>query len=168
MAMSTGKKVVIAVAVLAFTPFLIAGMISGARQSLGSKPTAAASRAPEASAKTPLAPTHRASAAKPSPAARKPSHAARPTFVYPGDTQCAIIYRDDGNGTMSWTANVTIAGELITHASDSSGNINRHDVQVTPGPNRFTAPVPLSQISDIGGVLYAGSASYCCSIAPQR
>jgi hypothetical protein len=28
--------------------------------------------------------------------------------------------------------------------------------------------VPLSQISDIGGVLYAGSASYGCSIAPQR
>jgi hypothetical protein len=157
--MSTGKKVGIAVAVLVCLPLVIAGMISGARQSLNSKPTAATSSSPLASARTPLAPTHRAA---------KPSPAAEPTFVYPGDPQCAITYRDDSNGTMTWTATVTVAGELITHASDSSGNIYRHDVQVTPGPNSFAAPVPLSQIDDIGGVLYATSASYGCSIAPQR
>jgi hypothetical protein len=73
---------------------------------------------------------------------------------------------------MSWTAMVTVAGELITHASDSSGDINRHDVQVTPGPNTFTAPVPLSQIGDIGGVLYvpdnSSGTSYGCSVARGR
>lgn len=75
---------------------------------------------------------------------------------------------------MTWTANVTIAGELITHASDNSGNINRRDVQVTPGPNTFVAPVSLSQITDIGGVLYvpndasSTNTSYGCSIAPQH
>ncbi len=91
-----------------------------------------------------------------------------PTFSYPGDRQCAITYRDNRNGTMSWTATVTVAGELITHASDKSGDLYRRDVQVSPGPNIFTAPQPLSQIDDIGGVLYVGSASYGCSIAPQR
>ncbi len=69
---------------------------------------------------------------------------------------------------MSWTATVTVAGELITHASDKSGDINRRDVQVSPGPNTFTAPQPLSQIDDIGGVLYAGSHSYGCSVTPKR
>ena len=43
-----------------------------------------------------------------------------------------------------------------------------HDVQVSVGPNTLIAPQPLSQIDDIGGVLYVGSASYGCSIAPQR
>jgi len=98
----------------------------------------------------------------------RPSRGPEPTFSYPGDPQCAITYRDNGNGTMSWTAAVTVTGELITHASDKSGDLYRHDVQVSVGPNTFTAPQPLSQIDDIGGVLYAGSASYGCSIAPQR
>jgi hypothetical protein len=153
------KKVGIAVVVLVCAPFLIAGMISGVRRSLDSKPASAASRSPLASPSTPLAPTHRASGVKPSPTCK-------PTFAYPGDPHCAITYHDDGNGTMSWTANVTVAGELITHASDNSGNMYRRDVQVTPGANRFTAPVPLSQIDDVGGVLYVGSISYGCSIAP--
>ena len=69
---------------------------------------------------------------------------------------------------MSWTATVTVAGKLITHASDKSGDINRRDVQVSPGPNTFTAAVPLSQVDDIGGVLYVGSKSYGCSVAPRR
>jgi hypothetical protein len=100
------------------------------------------------------------------------SPVAEPTFTYPGDRQCRITYRDNGNGTMSWTANVTVAGELITHASDSSGNIYRHDEQVPIGLNTFTAPVPLSRITDIGGVLYvpnnSSSTSYGCSVRPQH
>jgi len=92
---------------------------------------------------------------------------ATPTFVYPGDPQCAITYRDDGDGTMSWTATVTVAGELITHAADIEGNIYRHVVQVSPGPNRFMAPVPLSQVDDMGGNLDGAGASYGCSVAPQ-
>ena len=91
-----------------------------------------------------------------------------PTFSYPGDWQCAITYRDDGSGSMSWTATVTVAGELRTHVSDQSGDLYSHDPQVNVGQNTFTAPQPLSQIDDISGVLYAGSASYTCSIAPRR
>ena len=91
-----------------------------------------------------------------------------PTFSYPGDSQCAITYRDNGNGSMNWTVTVTVAGELRTHVSDKSGDLYAHDVQVSVGQNTLTAPQPLSVIDDIGGVLYAGSASYACSIAPQR
>src|SRR5438874_2084302 len=64
-----------------------------------------------------------------------------PTFSYRGNRHCAITYHDEGNGSMSWTATVAVAGELITHASDKSGDINRHDVHVSAGPNTFTAPV---------------------------
>jgi hypothetical protein len=157
---SMRKKVTIAAVVLVCAAAVIAGMISGARQSLASKPAAATSAAPLTVPSVSAAPARRT-------AAKKPSPAVEPTFAYPGNSQCAIVYRDDGNGTMSWTATVTVAGELITHASDSAGNIYRHDVQVISGPNAFTAPVPLSKIDDIGGVLYAGNSSYGCSIAPQ-
>jgi hypothetical protein len=91
-----------------------------------------------------------------------------PTFSYPGNRHCSITYRDDSNGKMSWTATVTVAGELRTHAGDKSGDLYSHDTQVSVGQNTFTAPQPLSQIDDIGGVLYVRSASYACSIAPQR
>jgi hypothetical protein len=92
-----------------------------------------------------------------------------PTFSYPGDPQCAVTYRDNGNGKMSWTATVTVAGgELRTHAGDRSGDLYSHDTQVSAGQNTFTASQPLSRIDDIGGVLYVGSASYGCSVAPQR
>ena len=125
---------------------------AGACGNVGNGPAAAATDAPSSSgAKSPVA---------------------EPTFTYPGGPQCKITYRDNGNGTMSWTADVTVAGELITHASDMSGNINRHDEQVTVGLNTFTAAVPLSQVTDIGGVLYvpdsSASTSYGCSVAPQR
>jgi hypothetical protein len=109
-------------------------------------------------------------ASNPAPAASatKSSPVAEPTFAYRVDKECSITYRDNGNGAMSWVANVTVSGELITHASDKSGNIYRRDVQVQIGPNTFTAPVPLSEITDIGGVLYVGNGSYGCSVAPQR
>lgn len=97
-----------------------------------------------------------------------PSPVKLPTFAFPGDRHCAITYRTGNNSAMTWTAIVTIAGQLITHASDKSGNIYRHVVHVTPGPNVFTAPVPLSRINDIGGVLYATSTTYGCSVAPYR
>jgi hypothetical protein len=88
-----------------------------------------------------------------------PAEPARePDLLVSRRPQRAITYRDDGNGTVSWIDAVTVAGELITHASDNGGDINRQDVQVSPGPNMFTAPEPLSQIDDIGGVLYIGSA----------
>jgi hypothetical protein len=90
-----------------------------------------------------------------------------PTFTFPGDPQCAITYRDRGDGSMTWTATTTVAGELITHAFDGDGNIYRHDVQVTAGPNAFAAPVPLAKINDIGGSLTgADGTSYGCSVKP--
>jgi hypothetical protein len=94
--------------------------------------------------------------------------AALPDFLYPGDPECAITYRQRGNSAMTWTATVTVGGKLITHASDKGGNLYRHVVQVAPGRNLFAAPVSLRQIDDIGGVLYATSTSYSCSVAPYR
>jgi hypothetical protein len=69
---------------------------------------------------------------------------------------------------MSWVATVTVAGELRTHAGDKSGDVYSRDQQVIVGQNTFNAPQPLSQIDDIGGVLFTSSSSYACSIAPQR
>jgi hypothetical protein len=113
--------------------------------------------------------TTRAQAGPPAPAhSAAQSQAAEPTFAYPGARQCAITYRDNHNGTMSWTAKVTTRGQLITHASSKAGNIYRHVIEVTPGLATFTAPVPLSQVNDIGGVLYGKKTSYGCSIAPKR
>ena len=112
-------------------------------------------------------PASRTATASPAaPASSSP--AAEPTFAYPGDPQCAITYRDNHDGTMSWTAKVTVAGQLITHVSDKRGNIYRHVVQVIPGLRVFSAPVPLSQINDAGGVVYGKNGSQACSIAPQH
>jgi len=159
--MSTRKKTGIAVAIVLCAPVVISGMFSGMRQSLDSKHGSVVSTSPLTPASTPLVAAHRASGAK-------RSQAATPSFVYPGDPQCSITYRGHGKTAMSWTAKVTLAGQLITHASDVSGNLYRHVVHVTPGPKRFIAPVPLAQINDIGGVLYVRDATYGCSIAPQR
>lgn len=157
--MSTRRKVWIAVGVVG-APFLIGGMISGARQELGAAPPAAASS-------TSAAATSPAALAQPSrPAATRP--AVEPTWVYPGDPRCAITYRDRGDGTMVWTATVTVAGELRTHAGAVDGTLYAHDVQVTSGPNAFAAPVPLARINDIGGVLYTPGKSFGCSVAPQK
>jgi hypothetical protein len=158
---STRKKIGITVAVLVCAPVFIAGMISAARQSLDSKSVPSPSNKPGLPSAAPTPSIHPAKITRSLPADQ-------PTFKYPGDRQCAITYRDNGNRTMSWIATVTLSGELITHVSDISGNLYRRDVQVTPGPNGFTAPVPLSKIDDIGGVLYVGRSTYGCSVAPQR
>jgi hypothetical protein len=97
-----------------------------------------------------------------------PSRAKSPTFAFPGDRHCAITYRARGSSAMTWTATVTVAGQLITHASDKSGNIYRRVVHIIPGPKVLSAPVPLSQINDIGGVLNTAGTSYGCSVAPYR
>jgi hypothetical protein len=41
-------------------------------------------------------------------------------------------------------------------------------VQIDAGQTTFTAPEPLAEIDDIGGVLCVGSLSYNCSIVPGR
>jgi len=91
-----------------------------------------------------------------------------PNFAFPGDRHCAITYRARSNNSMTWTVVVTVAGHLITHASDKSGSIFRRVVRVNPGTNIFAAPVSLSQINDVGGVLDTTSTSYGCSVAPYR
>ena len=117
--------------------------------------------APQPSSHTapPPAPTHSAT--------RTAKPLREPTFSDPGDRQCAITYRDNHNGTMSWTARTTVKGQLITHVSDKRGDLFRHVVTLAPGAHVFTAPVPLAQIDDAGGVLYVGNSTYGCSIAPQ-
>ncbi len=135
------KKIGLAALVCALVLF------AGACGSAGNGPTSAASDAPSLSgAKSPVA---------------------EPTFTYPGGPQCKITYRDNGNGTMSWTADVTIAGELITHASDTSGNINRHDEQVTVGLNTFTAPVPPASARQLCPPVGAGRAARSVGV-PNR
>ena len=90
-----------------------------------------------------------------------------PTFSYPGDSQCAITYKDNGDGSMSWTVTTAVSGELITHA-DVGGDIYRHDDQADVGVRVYRAPVPLSRVDDIGGTLSADSGHYGCSVAPAR
>lgn len=158
--MSRRKKALIGLGAVICAPAFIAGAIRGAAHSAGH---AIASRAAVTAATTPASPS--ATTAATAPATRRA--AAEPTFVYPGDPQCAITYRDRGDGSMSWTATTTVAGELRTHADSTSGSIYSHAARTTPGPHAFAAPVPLAQINDIGGVLFTPGASYSCSIAPQ-
>lgn len=146
--MSTRKKVAIGAALVVCAPAFIAGAVAGVRQSGESTTPAAASSPTEPHT------------AQPSPAG--------PTFTYPGTRQCAIAYRDNGDGTMSWTVTTTTAGEIITHAGSASGSIYRHDQHIPAGPTRFTAPLPLAQVDDIGGNLDTSTGSYGCSVAPAR
>lgn len=156
--MTKGQKIGIGIAVFCGVSVLVAIVDP-------QKTTTTAAPSTQQATATKPSPSRAASAPEKTPA--KPT--VEPTFVYPGDPQCAITYRDRGDGSMSWTATVTVAGELITHAGDSAGNLYSHDVQVTPGPNAFAAPVPLSQITDIGGNLTAADGtSYGCSVAPQH
>lgn len=94
-----------------------------------------------------------------------PKPAGSHAFDAPGDPQCSITYQDNGDST-SWTVTTTVAGELITHAS--ADQTYRHDDQIGAGQRTYTAPVPLSQIHDIGGVLHVGGTQYGCSVGPQK
>ncbi len=60
------------------------------------------------------------------------------------------------------------AGELISHVADSSGNIGRHDDQVTPGDGpTYTYPYPPSSVGDAGAILYIGSDEIGWTITQQ-
>lgn len=158
--MTTGQKVGVGFAVFCVVAVVYALIApKAATTTTASPPTAAAgSSAPAAKPTT-----------APRPTAAKAQASPEPTFVYPGDAQCAITYRDRGDGTMSWTATVTVAGELITHAGDSAGNLYPHDTQVGVGQSSFAAPVPLSSITDVGGNLTGSDGtSYGCSVAPAK
>ena len=154
------KTAAAAAALAACAPAVAACAAPAVKQVSGARPVAATSPAAvEASPTARPRPTHPPTSARALP---------EPTWVYPGDPHCRITYRDRGDGTMSWTATVTVAGQLRTHAGDRSGTTYEHDVPVTQGPNAFAAPVPLAQIDDLGGVLSTSTSSYACSVAPQR
>ena len=153
--MSRRDKAVLAAALAIGIPVAVGVALDQPKHPSVSAPPAASAPATSAAGKP----------AGQSPKAKVP--VSWPTLRYPGDHQCAITYRDRGDGSMSWTATVTVSGDLRTHVSDRSGDLYSHDVPVQQGPTSLAAPFPLSQLSDIGGVLYtsAGS-SYTCSIAP--
>jgi hypothetical protein len=141
--LTKGQRISVVGAIVVCAPIVIAGGISGAMDSGHPKGD-------------PPATTTAAAAAAPGP-----------TFTYPGSPQCAITYRGRGDGSMSWTAVTTVAGQLITHATDKDGGIHRHDSHVGAGPHEFTVDVPIAQITDIGGNLdAAGGKSYGCSVRP--
>lgn len=78
---------------------------------------------------------------KPRQAAREspsPASAKLPSFAFPGDRHCAITYRTRGRSAMTWTATVTITGQLITHASDKGGDIYRRVVHAKSDSGRAT------------------------------
>lgn len=122
-----------------------------------------------ASTPTPTA-AHSSKARVHTPAATVGRKAAKdiPALDNPGDPECVIAYRDNGDGTMTWVVTVTEDGDLITHVSDTDGTLYRHDEHVAKGANAFRATVPLSRINDIGGTLNTGSRTYGCSTGPDR
>lgn len=144
--LSTAQKVGIGVLAVIGLPSLVGGMVQGAKDSISHHHAVTAAHTATAG---------RTVAATP---------VLGPTFAYPGDPQCAITYQAHGDGA-SWTVQVTVPGELITHASSDSTGINRHDVRVTPGRRTFTVQAPLAAITDVGGTLRtADGRQYGCSV----
>lgn len=95
----------------------------------------------------------------------------RQDLAFQGDAAyCDGIYKDNGNGTTTWSLDVKKPGELITHLSDNGSGLYRHDVQITSAPNyyAYTAPVAIKNVSEINGLLYVGGKSYPCNIQPQQ
>jgi hypothetical protein len=97
--------------------------------------------------------------------------ALRQDLAFQGDpTYCDGTYRANSDGTTTWTLNIKQDGEIITHLSDNNGHLYRHDVQITDAPNfyAYTAPVAISNVSEINGLLYVNNTSHPCNISPQR
>ena len=84
-------------------------------------------------------------------------------------TDCTMTYGPSKTGGTVTVVTVDEPGEIITHVSDSQGNIHRNDTQITQGPNAFTYNVPLAQVGDMGAVFYpSGGSSESCTIAPVK
>lgn len=99
--------------------------------------------------------------------------ALRQDLAFQGDASyCDGIYKDNGNGTTTWSYDIKHTGELITHLSDNKGNIYRHDVQITSAPNyyAYTAPVSINNVGEINGVLYVSGDSngHPCNLNPKQ
>src|SRR5262249_16474973 len=111
---------------------------------------------------------HSGNAGKPALASSQSPPSSRPQPTRPSlaslvGGQCAITYRARGITSMTWTVSVSVSGQLVTRAQDKIGSSYRHVVHMTPGRHVFSAQTPLSQMTAIGGVLYADGASYGCS-----
>jgi hypothetical protein len=82
-------------------------------------------------------------------------------------SDCVMTYGPSTSGGTLTVVTVDVPGEIITHISDSAGNIHRNDVQITQGPNAFAYDVPLSQVGDMGAVFYlTDGTSQSCTIKP--
>lgn len=93
----------------------------------------------------------------------------RTDLAFQGDAAyCDAIYKDNGNGTTTWSLHIKKDGELITHLSDKSGHIYRHDDQVKAGYRSYTAPVAIGDVSEINGLLYIGKDSHPCNVSPAH
>jgi hypothetical protein len=76
-----------------------------------------------------------------------------------------MTYRAEGQQTRVVFA-FADAGEIITHLSDTAGNIYRHDDQVSAGARAYIDDVPLSQVDDAGAIFQdADGTRHVCSIA---
>ncbi len=97
-----------------------------------------------------------------------PTPTLRQDLAFQGDpTYCDGHYRANDNGTTTWTLDIKYKGEIITHLSDNSGHIYRHDDKVNAGEYSYTAAVDISNVAEINGVLYVGNDSHPCNISPQ-
>ena len=98
-----------------------------------------------------------------------PAAPLRTDLAFKGDAAyCDAIYKDNGNGTTTWSVHIKKDGELITHLSDKSGHINRHDEQVKAGYHSYTANVAIGDVSEINGLLYIGKDIHTCNISPGQ
>lgn len=98
-----------------------------------------------------------------------PATPLRTDLAFKGDAAyCDAIYKDNGNGTTTWSLHIKKDGELITHLSDKSGHIYRHDEKLKAGYQSYTAPVAIGNVSEINGLLYIGKDIHTCNISPAR
>ncbi len=92
-----------------------------------------------------------------------------PPWTHSGDPQCAITYQAGDDTYTLWGVTTTVPGELVTHMTDSGGNVYSHNGQAQPGAGNFTAPVPLDSVTHLDGVLTdSGGRTYNCSVAPAQ
>lgn len=101
--------------------------------------------------------------------APSPTAPLRTDLTFKGDAAyCDAIYKDNDNDTTTWSVHIKEDGELITHLSDKSGHIHRHDDKLKAGYYHYTAPVTINNVSEINGLLYIGKDIHTCNISPAQ
>jgi hypothetical protein len=161
---------------LGFSSLLLVSLIilgSGAGQPVTNKatnttavPTSSTQSLSAVSSSVPATQPANTTPAQSTPSAKP---ALRQDLAFQGDpAYCDAHYKDNGDGTTTWTLDVKQTGELITHLSDKGSQIYRHDVKVQPGEYAYTAPVAINDVSEINGLLYVGNDNHPCNISPQQ